>query len=66
MRVPRSLLATSAMLMFVGVASAAEPTLLTQGQLDEVVAGNLAPPPPAFGPVGNSDNVKTPNGVIQH
>jgi hypothetical protein len=64
MRVQRTLLAAGALLASVGVASAAEPILLTASQLDEVIAGNLAPPPPAFGPVGNSDNVKTPTRVI--
>jgi hypothetical protein len=64
MRVQHTLLAAGALLASVGVANAAEPSLLTEAQLDKVIAGqNTAPPPPSFGPVGNSGNVKTPNGV---
>jgi hypothetical protein len=41
MRVQRTLLAAGVLLTYVGVASAAEPTPLSESQLDKVTAGTL-------------------------
>jgi hypothetical protein len=42
MRVQRTLLAAGVLLTYVGVASAAEPTPLSESQLDKVTAGTLS------------------------